>query len=96
MTTKLFVGNLGFSIDSEALGRLFAPHGTVESAAVIVDRSTGQSKGFGFVEMSSKDAADAAISALNGTEHEGRAINVNFARPREERPSGGRGGRSRF
>jgi RNA recognition motif-containing protein len=91
MGTKLFVGNLGFSVDSAALERLFSSHGTVESASVITDRSTGQSKGFGFVEMSSRDAAQAAIAALNGTEQGGRAINVDLAKPREERPRGNRG-----
>jgi cold-inducible RNA-binding protein len=92
MGTKLYVGNLGYSVDSRALEQLFASHGDVETASVITDRGTGQSKGFGFVEMSSKAAADAAISALNGTEHDGRALNVNLARPREERPRGGGGG----
>lgn len=92
MGTKLYVGNLGYSVDSRALEQLFAGHGDVETASVITDRGTGQSKGFGFVEMSSKSAADAAISALNGTEHGGRALTVNHARPREERPRGGGGG----
>ena len=92
MSTKLYVGNLAYSVDSRALEQLFASHGEVETASVITDRSTGQSKGFGFVEMSSKSAADAAISALNGTELGGRALTVNHARPREERPHGGGGG----
>ncbi len=92
MATKLYVGNLGYSVDSAALGQLFASHGTVESAAVITDRETGQSKGFGFVEMGTSGAAQAAITALNGTEHGGRALNVNLARPREERPREGGGG----
>jgi RNA recognition motif-containing protein len=92
MATKLYVGNLGYSVDSKALERLFSNHGSVESAAVITDRGTGQSKGFGFVEMGSKDSAQAAISALNGTEHDGRALTVNLARPREERPRGGNSG----
>jgi cold-inducible RNA-binding protein len=92
MSTKLYVGNLGYSVDSRALEQLFATHGEVETASVITDRGTGQSKGFGFVEMSSKAAAEAAISALNGTEHDGRALNVNLARPREERSGGGGGG----
>lgn len=96
MTTKLFVGNLGFSIDSDALRHLFAPHGEVESAAVIVDRNTGRSKGFGFVEMRSREAAQAAIAAVDGSEHGGRKVNVSLARPREERPSGGRGAPRRF
>jgi len=92
MATKLYVGNLGYDVDSKALEQLFSTHGAIESAAVITDRGTGQSKGFGFVEMSSAAAAQAAISALNGTEHGGRALNVNLARPREERPRGGGGG----
>ena len=95
MGTKLFVGNLGFSVDSAALERLFSSHGTVESASVITDRSTGQSKGFGFVEMSSRDAAQAAIAALNGTDQGGRAINVDLAKPREERPRGNNRGWNR-
>ena len=97
MATKLYVGNLGYDVDSKALEQLFAAHGAIESAAVITDRGTGQSKGFGFVEMSSKDAAQAAITALNGTEHGGRALNVNLAKPREERPRGaGAGGWNRL
>jgi cold-inducible RNA-binding protein len=92
MSTKLYVGNLGYSVDSRALEQLFASHGEVETASVITDRGTGQSKGFGFVEMTSKVAAESAISALNGTEHEGRALNVNLARPREDRSGGGGGG----
>jgi RNA recognition motif-containing protein len=92
MGKRIYVGNLGYNIDDAALQRLFADHGTVESAAVITDRSTGQSKGFGFVEMSSNAEAQAAISALGGTEHGGRALTVNEAKPREDRPRGGGGG----
>jgi cold-inducible RNA-binding protein len=92
MGTKLFVGNLSYDVDSAALERLFASHGQVETAAVITDRGTGRSKGFGFVEMASKEAAQAAISALNGTEHGGRALNVDVAKQREERPRSGGGG----
>jgi RNA recognition motif-containing protein len=92
MGKKLYVGNLSYSVDNAALERLFAPHGTVESAAVISDRTTGQSKGFGFVEMSSNAEAQAAISALSGTEHGGRALTVSEAKPREERGGGGGGG----
>jgi RNA recognition motif-containing protein len=92
MGIKLFVGNLGYGVDSAALEKLFASHGVVESAAVVTDRGTGRSKGFGFVEMGSKDAAQAAIAALNGTEFDGRALNVDLAKPREERPRGGGGG----
>jgi RNA recognition motif-containing protein len=92
MGKKLYVGNLSYGIDNTALERIFAEHGTVESAAVITDRATGQSKGFGFVEMSSNAEAQAAISALNGKEHDGRALTVNEAKPREERPRGFGGG----
>ena len=91
MGTKIYVGNLSYSVDNASLERLFSTHGTVESAAVITDRATGQSKGFGFVEMSSNSEAQAAIKALSGQEHEGRALTVNQAKPREDR-SGGRGG----
>jgi RNA recognition motif-containing protein len=98
MGTKLFVGNLAFTVDDSALEQMFAAHGTVQSAAVITDRSTGRSKGFGFVEMSSNVEAQAAISALSGTEHEGRALTVNPAKPRENAPRGGgdRGGWNRL
>jgi len=91
MGRKLYVGNLGFNVSSADLEQLFAPHGTVQSAQVITDRSTGQSRGFGFVEMDSDQEAEAAIAALNGQEHDGRAITVNEARSRESR-GGGRGG----
>jgi RNA recognition motif-containing protein len=79
-------------VDSSALEQLFSSHGTVESAQVVSDRDTGRSKGFGFVEMSSDAEAQAAISALNGQEHGGRALTVNEAKPREDRPRGGGGG----
>jgi cold-inducible RNA-binding protein len=91
MGRKLYVGNLSYTVSSEALGQLFAPHGKVDSAEVIMDRDTGRGKGFGFVEMSTDQEAQAAIAALNGQEHEGRKLNVNEARPREPR-SGGFGG----
>ena len=91
MGRKLYVGNLGFNVSSADLEQLFAPHGTVQSAQVITDRSTGQSRGFGFVEMDSDQEAEAAIAALNGQEHDGRDITVNEARSRESR-GGGRGG----
>ena len=91
MGKKLYVGNLGYDVSTADLEQLFAPHGTVESAQVIEDRATGRSKGFGFVEMSSSAEAQAAISALNGQDHGGRALTVNEARPRESR-GGGRGG----
>ena len=90
MGKKLYVGNLSYSITSSDLEQLFSPHGTVESAQVITDRESGRSKGFGFVEMASAAEAEAAISALNGQEHEGRALTVNEAKPR---PAGGGGGR---
>ena len=92
MGKKLYVGNLSYSVDETGLNRLFGAHGTVESAAVITDRATGRSKGFGFVEMSTDAEAQAAIDALNGTQHDGRALTVSEAKPREERPRGGGGG----
>ena len=85
MGKKLYVGNLSYGVSSSDLQAMFSPHGTVESAEVINDRATGRSKGFGFVEMANDSDAQAAISALNGQEHEGRALTVNEARPREER-----------
>jgi cold-inducible RNA-binding protein len=95
MGKKLYVGNLSYNVDSSVLQQLFSAHGTVESAEVIADRDTGRSKGFGFVEMSSEGEAQAAIAALNGTEHEGRALTVNEAKPRENRGGGGGGGGGR-
>jgi|SRR5580658_2053637 cold-inducible RNA-binding protein len=93
MGKKLYVGNLSYDVDSSALEQLFAPHGTVTSAQIINDRETGRSKGFGFVEMSSDEEGLAASNALNGKEHGGRALTVNEAKPRENRPpSGGYGG----
>ncbi len=91
MGKKLYVGNLGYKVSTSDLESLFSPHGTVESAQVIEDRSTGQSKGFGFVEMSSDGEAQAAISALDGQDHGGRALKVNEAKPRESRGGGGYG-----
>lgn len=91
MATKLYVGSLAYSVDDEKLKELFAAVGTVTSAQVIVDRDTNQSKGFGFVEMSSEDEAKEAIKQLNGKEIDGRAIAVNEARPKEDRPGGGGG-----
>jgi RNA recognition motif-containing protein len=91
MGKKLYVGNLSYQVDSSALEQLFSAHGTVESAQIITDRDTGQSKGFGFVEMSSDSEAQAAIAALNGQENGGRALTVNEAKPKENR-SGGFGG----
>ncbi len=92
MSKKLYVGNLSYNVSSSDLERLFSEHGTVQSAEVISDRATGQSKGFGFVEMSSDAEAQAAIDALNGQQHGGRSLTVNEARPREARGGGGGGG----
>src|SRR3954452_11474698 len=92
MGKKLYVGNLSYGVDSSVLQQLFSAHGTVNSAEVISDRLTGRSKGFGFVEMGTDDEAQAAIAALNGQDHGGRALTVNEAKPREERPRGGGGG----
>jgi RNA recognition motif-containing protein len=101
---KLYVGNLSFQTSSEDLQQLFAQAGTVESASVVEDRDTGRSRGFGFVEMSSSDEGKAAIDKFNGMEVGGRALNVNEAKPREDRGGrggyggggGGRGGNSRY
>jgi RNA recognition motif-containing protein len=87
---------LSYQVDSSELEQLFAQHGTVVSAQIINDRDTGRSKGFGFVEMGTDEEAQAAIAALNGQEHGGRALTVNEARPREERGGGGGGGRGGF
>jgi RNA recognition motif-containing protein len=93
MGKKLYVGNLTYNMTDSSLAQLFEPHGTVQSAQVIMDRDTGRSKGFGFVEMGSDAEAQAAIQALNGKENDGRALTVNEARPREDRGGGGgRGG----
>jgi RNA recognition motif-containing protein len=92
---KLYVGNLSFQTSSEDLQQLFAQAGTVESASVVEDRDTGRSRGFGFVEMSSKEEGEAAIAQFNGKEVNGRALNVNEAKPRENRGGGG-GGRGGF
>ena len=94
MGKKLYVGNLAYGVTDGTLTQLFEPHGTVQSAQVIMDRDTGRSKGFGFVEMGSDQEAQAAIQALNGHQVEGRSLTVNEARPRTEGGggSGGRGG----
>jgi RNA recognition motif-containing protein len=90
---KLYVGNLAFATTSQDLQELFASAGTVESASVVEDRDTGRSRGFGFVEMSSKEEGEKAIAEFNGKEVNGRALNVNEAKPRENRGGGGgRGG----
>ena len=93
MSMKLYVGNLSFQTSSEDLQELFAKAGTVESATVVEDRETGRSRGFGFVEMATNEEGQAAIQQFNGKEVGGRALNVNEAKPREERGGGGnRGG----
>jgi RNA recognition motif-containing protein len=93
---KLYVGNLAYSVRDDSLLQAFSPFGTVTSAKVMMDRETGRSKGFGFVEMGSDAEAQAAINGMNGQAIDGRAVVVNEARPREERPGGfgGGGGRS--
>ena len=89
MGKKIYAGNLSYDVTDATLQTLFAPHGTVQSAQVIMDRETGRSKGFGFVEMGSDQEAQAAIAALNGQDHGGRALTVNEAKPREPRSGGG-------
>lgn len=106
MGTKIYVGNMSYDMDNMSLDEMFKPFGTVVSAQVVMDRESGRSKGFGFVEMSSAEEAKAAIDALNGKEVNGRAVTVNEAKPREDRPRtgggrsgggrGGFGGRSRY
>nr|WP_305800580.1 RNA-binding protein [Shinella sp. XGS7] len=95
MGNKLYVGNLAYSVRDESLQEAFSQFGTVTSAKVMMDRETGRSKGFGFVEMASDAEAQSAINGMNGQPLEGRAIVVNVARPREERPGGFGGGGSR-
>lgn len=97
MAMKLYVGNLSFQTSSEDLQQLFAQAGTVESASVVEDRDTGRSRGFGFVEMASKEDGEKAIQQFNGTDLNGRNLTVNEARPREDRGNrGGGGGRGGF
>lgn len=94
MGNKLYVGNLGYSVTDNDLQQMFSEYGAVQSAKVIMDRDSGQSKGFAFVEMGSDSEAQTAIDSLNGTEVAGRALTVNEARPKEDRSGGGgRGGR---
>src|SRR5690606_33199469 len=93
MSNKLYVGNLSFRVTSEDLQDHFAAAGAVESANVVFDRETGRSRGFGFVEMASEDAANNAIAQFNGQEYDGRDMVVNEARPREDRNGGGGGRR---
>jgi cold-inducible RNA-binding protein len=95
MGSKLYVGNLSYNTTGSQLQELFEQHGTVASAEVITDRDTGRSKGFAFVTMGADDQAQAAIDALNGQQYDGRALTVNEAKPRENRP-GGAGGRGGF
>ena len=95
MGNKLYVGNLAYSVRDESLQQSFGEFGTVTSAKVMMDRDTGRSKGFGFVEMGTDAEAQAAINGMNGQALEGRAIVVNEARPREERPGGFGGGGGR-
>jgi RNA recognition motif-containing protein len=96
MGKKLYVGNLNYEVTDSALEALFAAHGTVQSAQVIMDRDTGRSKGFGFVEMGSDAEAQAAIAALNGSQQGGRSLTVNEARPKEGGGGGGGGGRGGY
>ena len=93
MSTKLFVGNLSFNVTENELQDLFAPHGTVSEVNLVLDKMSGRSRGFAFVTMDTPEGAEAAIQALNGHSLDGRALTVNVARPREERPGGSsRGG----
>ena len=99
MSMKLYVGNLSFQTSSDELQQLFSQAGTVESASVVEDRETGRSRGFGFVEMASREEGEAAINQFNGKELNGRTLTVNEARPREDRGGsrgGGGGGRGGF
>src|SRR4051794_3952389 len=95
MGSKLYVGNLSYDVSSSELEQLFSQYGQVQSAEIISDRDSGRSKGFGFVQMGSDEEAQAAIDALNGQQHNGRALTVNEAKPREDRPRGGGGGGGR-
>jgi cold-inducible RNA-binding protein len=92
MSTKVFVGNLSFNVTENELQDMFAAHGSVVEANLMTDRMTGRPRGFGFVTMSTPQEAEAAINALNGKTVDGRALTVNVAKPREERPGGGGGG----
>jgi RNA recognition motif-containing protein len=94
MGTKLYVGGLPYSVTEGRLQEIFSSHGTVESASVIADKFTGQSRGFGFVEMSSSSEAQKAIESLNGTQIDGRTLTVNEAKPRPQRDNAGGRGRS--
>src|SRR5437879_13735076 len=102
MSTKLYVGNLSFNVTEDDLRNMLSEHGPVNEINVVMDKMTGRARGFAFVTMNTEEGAKAAIQALNGKDWQGRALTVNEARPREERPSGGRGygghggGRSRY
>ena len=96
MSNKLFVGNLSFETTENDLQDAFAAHGTVVEANLMTDRVTGRPRGFGFITMSTPEEAQKAISALNGSQLGGRALTVNVAKPREERPAGGGGGRREY
>ncbi|MGD0815915.1 MAG: RNA-binding protein [Verrucomicrobiota bacterium] len=96
MSTKLYVGNLSFDITEQDLRDMMATHGPVNEVKVIMDQVTGRPRGFAFVTMNTQEGATAAIAALNGKEFQGRALTVNEARPREERPPGGGGGRREY
>ena len=98
MNKKLYVGGLSYSVTDSQLQQLFASHGTVESAKVVMDRDSDRSRGFGFVEMGTQEEAEKAIASLNGTQYEGRSLTVNISKPREDRParSGGGGYRDRY
>jgi len=96
MGKKLYVGNLSYETTDADLETMFAAHGTVQSVQVIMDRDTGRSKGFGFVEMGSDQEAQAAIAALSGKQTNGRTLTVNEARPKEDRGGGGGGGRGGY
>ena len=92
MSVRLFVGGLSFTTSTDRLREAFARYGPVDSAAVMTDRETGRSRGFGFVEMSSSEEAQSAITMFHGKDYSGRPLTVNIARPREDRPGGGGGG----
>ena len=96
MSNKLFVGNLSFNVTENDLQDAFAAHGTVVETNLMMDRTTGRPRGFGFITMSTADEAQKAIDALNGKDLDGRALTVNVAKPREERPAGGGGGRREY
>src|SRR5471032_3039668 len=96
MSNKLFVGNLSFDTTENDLQDAFAAHGTVTETNLMMDRMTGRPRGFGFVTMSTPEEAQKAIEALNGAQLDGRALTVNIAKPREERPPGGGGGRREY